>query len=327
MIEATPPFDTPNGWLAAAVHDTLDSAADGCIAEVSRAVDIDDALVAIREALSVLRLFQWVRREWKHQTTFALPGDLYKSTVRYVAVWERSAVGGLSKGHYEGWTFEQPSFEDWCASEPFQFLSEALRSADTEGARRAVAGALLFDRAATEHRPDLKMIGFASALEAWLLSRSPLPQTKRLARHSTWFGCVHDDECGRTRPICPYLYLKPNDSRDRKRLDVLRDLGDTYVDWRCSEWHRVVDWYEARSDAAHGRPDAVDIEEAEHAEYWISRHLAEPILLWLRDHPDRPIEDLEGLINSVPAPPNWTELVAALDASAPPRVPPWGPDA
>ena len=68
------------------------------------------------------------------------------------------------------------------------------------------------------------MIGFASALEAWLLRRSAGPQTLRLARQVSWFGCgAHDNDlCGRARPICPYLHLSPDDKRDRKRLDTLR---------------------------------------------------------------------------------------------------------
>ena len=168
------------------------------------------------------------------------------------------------------------------------------------------------------------MIGLAATLEAWLLPRREGPRTYRLARHASWFGCGshNGDLCGRSRPICPYLHLSPD--RDGKRLKRLRRLGIEFPGWQCSEWHQVMDWYEARSDAAHANPDAIDAREVEQAEYWIAHYLAEPILEWLGDHRDDPIGDLDAELNRVEQPANWAAILDAIDSNDPPDLPPFG---
>lgn len=203
-----------------------------------------------------------------------LPGDVPRSRVDYVAVWSRSAHGGRFLGHATGWSFSQAAMQDWQRSDAFRFLGDALEDPQrSEGARRAVTGAQLLGRAALDTRADLKMLGVVSALEAWLLRREQSAQTIRLARHASWFGCGrHDNDlCGRDRPVCPYLHLNPTSPKDRKRLSTSRDLGNTYVPWRYSQWHRIMDWYDTRSGAAHGDPKAVDVKEADQAEYWVAR--------------------------------------------------------
>jgi hypothetical protein len=324
LIAGTPPADSPDGFIETTVHNILDAAVHGSIAEVSTADDFNQALDAVRAGMSALRLFKLSRATFR-ETTFGLPGEIEASVIEYVAVWDRAAFGASRRGSATGWTFDQQALDDWNASSAFQYLSTAIRDPTADdGSRRAVRGALLLDRAALEHRPDLKMLGFASALEAWLLQRSAGPQTLRLARHVSWFGCgAHDNNlCGRARPICPYLHLSPDGKHDRKRLDTLRVLGNTYPAWRCSEWHRVMDWYDARSDAAHGRPDAVDPKHAREAEFWISHYLLEPILLWLRDHHDDPVSDLEELLDANADPANWAAMLQAIDAPAPAPMPP-----
>jgi hypothetical protein len=279
----------------------------------------------VRASISALRLFQLARRRSTEPRSFGLPGDLHSSVIEYVAVWENAAMGAIHQGHYAGWTFTPESYDDWQRSPAFQFLSVALCDPDRdEGTSRAVAGMLLLDRAAVEYRSDLKMIGFSSALEAWLLRRVSGSQTMRLARHTAWFGCgAHNgDLCGRARPICPYLHLSPASKIDRVRITTLRELGNTHTAWRCSEWHRVMDWYEARSNAVHGDLTAVDKKHADEAEYWISHYLAEPILLWLRDNPADPITALEQLLDSNVDPSNWHQMISALDAKPPPGIPP-----
>lgn len=324
LIADTPPFDSQDGSLAQAVHEVLDSSADGSIAEVPGALDIHQALDALRSSLSVLRLFQASRRSWT-ETTFGVGGDARTEVIRYVSIWERSAPGGTVEGHFTGYTFERKALDDWQQSDAFQYLSEALVDQSDEGRRRAVRGALLFDRAALEHSPDLRMLGFASALEAWFHGGERGPKKYRLARHVAWFGCgAHNgDLCGRARPICPYLHLKPTEQR---RLLTLRGLGNTYTAWRCSEWHRVTDWYDARSAVAHGGLNEVSEKEADQPEFWISHYLAEPILLWLRDHSTDPTGELQRLLDSQPDPAGWAAMCSALDSTRPPAQPP-GPGA
>jgi hypothetical protein len=40
----------------------------------------------------------------------------------------------------------------------------------------------------------------------------------------------------------------------------------------------------------------VDEEEVSSAEYWVLRWTAEPVLLWLVDHPNKPLEALDDAI-------------------------------
>jgi hypothetical protein len=320
LIADAPPLESQNDFVAQRVHEVLDSCGDGSIAEIPKVRNVDEALEALRSSLSVLRLFQASRRSWT-ETTFGVGTDVPREIVTYVSIWERSAAGATVEGHFTGYTFGPEALDDWQLSEAFQYLSDALVNPTDEGRRRAVRGALLFDRAALERNPDLRMLGFASALEAWIHGDERGPKKYRLARHVAWFGCgAHDNDlCGRARPICPYLHLKPTAA---KRLRTLRDLGNTYTPWRCSEWHRVVDWYDARSAVAHGGLNEVSKKEADRPEFWISHYLAEPILLWLRDHPTDPVGDLECELDSHPDPVGWSAMCTALDASPPPPLPP-----
>jgi len=324
LIEAAPPFDSVGGFQEARVTEVLGQASDGAIADVGGVADIEAAVEEVRLSLGALRLFQRARRITQ-TSSFGLPGDLYQSRIDYVAVWQRSAAGFTFVGDNHGFTFAEESIQDWQSSTGFQFLSEALKMPDaSDGARRAVNGLRIYDRAARDHRPDLRMIGFATALEAWLLHRQTNGQSLRLARHVSWFGCGqhNNDLCGRQRPVCPYLHLSPDLRADRDRLRVLQDLGDQHVAWRCAEWLRVRDWYEARSDAAHGDPLSVVPEEADQADYWIAHTLCEPIFEWLAAHPHDPITDLDNALNQIKQPNGWLQIVAALDAASPPSTPP-----
>ena len=305
----------------------LDQAEGGCIAEVSGAADIDDVIDTLRGSLDALRLLQLARRMTR-TTSFGLPGDLYESRVRYVELRDPHAigVGGIARGDRPGWCFGDESLDDWTDSDAFQFLDSALRSGPvSEGRRRAVLGVRLLVRAAGEHQTDLKMLGMVSALEAWLLTRNRGTQTMLLAQRMAWFGCGRpmNSLCGRDRPACPYLHLDPARDRDRRRLKTLRDLGNRFVEWRCSEWHQVMDWYDARSGPAHGDdPSAVSHEVAEGAEFWVTHQLAEPILEWLRDHEQDPVGDLANALQSIDDPTGWDTMLGALDSPSPPSIPP-----
>lgn len=158
-------------------------------------------------------------------------------------------------------------------------------------------------------------------LEAWLLPHVEGPQTFRLARHVTSFACRRDDgrPCGGTAPDCPYLRLDPGDKQDLTRLKKLQAIGGT---WTCSEWFRILDWYEARSDAAHGRGGDVSHSEASSTEYLISHYLLDPILDWLAFHPDDPAGDLDRELCLVVDEAGWQEVVSAIDEPTPPTTPP-----
>jgi len=84
----------------------------------------------------------------------------------------------------------------------------------------------------------------------------------------------------------------------------------------------VVDWYDARSAVAHGGLNEVSKKESDKPEFWISHYLATPILLWLRDHPNDPMEDLRRLLDSQPDPNGWAAMCSALNSNPPPAQPP-----
>jgi len=170
------------------------------------------------------------------------------------------------------------------------------------------------------------MLGVVAALEAWLLVRQNKgPQTNRLARHTAWFGCAVQERnlCGRARPICPYLHIDPAAKKAGERLKTLRRLGNARADWRCSEWHRVMDWYDARSGVAHGDPSSVEPSEAKSAEFWVIHYLMEPILEWLAAHETDPIGDLEHNLGQIGSPASWEAMLSALDSPNPPALPPF----
>lgn len=325
LIDAAPPFDSKDDFVRTRVEAVLATVGEGSIAQVRGAADIDDAIGAVTASLDGLRVFQLARRA-SRTSMFGLPGHLFRSRVDYVAVWKRSAHGGRFVGHHSGWEFTEAAMEDWASSDGFRFLGEALKDPQaSEGARRASIGAQLLGRAALETRADLKMLGIVSALEAWLLRREQTAQTMRLARHVSWFGCGRDanDLCGRDRPICPYLHLDPTVRKNRDRLKILRKLGKEHIAWECTDWHRIMSWYDTRSGAVHGGdPTAVRAEEADEAEYWVSHHLAGPILDWLYTHREDPIGDLEAELDAVGEPDCWAHMIAALDAPTPPTTPP-----
>jgi hypothetical protein len=305
------------------VFETLDLSEGGAIAEVVEPESIEAGIETVRASLGALRLFQASRRQWT-ETTFGLPAELSYAVTRLVTVWERSGVWLNRSGHVPGYRFSEEALSEWHRSDAFTFLDSALSAPADEGRQRAVRGLLVFDRAVLEHLPDLRMLGFAGALEAWLLRRSAGSQTLRLARHVAWFGCgAHSGIlCGRERPICPYLYLRPERGDEQRLLGRLKKLGDAHVAWRCSEWRRVMNWYDARSEVAHGGMNAVDAKAADDAEFWIARFLVQPILLWMRDHPVDPIGALEAALNSQDEPAGWRAMVEAIDSDPPPPVPP-----
>lgn len=167
------------------------------------------------------------------------------------------------------------------------------------------------------------MLGVAAALEAWLLKRSRERQTLRLARAVAWFGCGVQERnlCGRSRPVCPYLHLSPERGGDRKRLATLRRIGQDRP-WRCSEWHRVMDWYDARSDAAHGDFSSVTRKAADDAEFWVAHYLMVPIVEWLSANSNDPVTALDQQFAAVTDPQGWDAMLGALDSPSPPAAPP-----
>jgi hypothetical protein len=284
----------------------------GAVAEVD-ASELEDAVGTVAQAVDVLRMFQHVRHYTTKLTQFGVAGDVSRGRMSYATRDANgTGYGFASRGELLGWTFSDPT--EWPQASTFRWVGSAIgASQPTEAERRALVGAQLLSQAFVEQRPTLKMVQTVTALEAWLLPRRATSQTLRLARAVSYFGCGRhsDDLCGRARDTCLYLGLNPDVVADRRQLTQLRKLG-AVPPWRCSEWHRVVDWYDLRSDVVHGGGPNISMRDASNSLYWVARWLAEPILDFLKAHPADPIAALEREIESLPPVPDWEARLGPL---------------
>lgn len=279
----------------------------------AEAETLDEAIDISSEVIDLLRVYQHASFWFTAMGTFGLTGDLMNGTLRYgQVVNESSGFGWQHRGPHLGWSFQAP--DQWPPPSVFNRLGEVVGSEREEkGVQRAFVGIHYLSQALAEARPAFQMVSLVTALEAMLLRRGPGSQTYRLARAISFFGCgVQDDNlCGRSRETCTYLAQNPDEQRDRGVLKTLRRVGEQ-PPWRCSEWHRVVDWYDLRSDVVHGGGPKVDPDDAQSAVFWTLRYLTVPILTWLIDHPDDPIGDLDAALAALPAPPDWEARLGPL---------------
>ncbi|GAA1550083.1 hypothetical protein GCM10009804_03340 [Kribbella hippodromi] len=269
--------------------------------------DLDSAIDLVAQAVDLLRVFQHVRYFTSPLTQFGLAGDVGSGVMRYVCIeGERLGQGLSRRGNALGWTFDDS--DAWASSPAFQWAASAIGASNpSESQRRALVGVQLLSQAVVEQRGTFKMVELVGALEAWLLPRRPGGQTFRLARAIAFFGCGRHQGslCGRSRETCPYLELNPDAKRQREELKQLQTKG-ARLPWRCSEWHRVVGWYDDRSDVVHGAGPVIPYKDASNALYWVCRYLTEPILQWLAEHPEDPVAALEDEMALLPPSPDWT---------------------
>jgi|GEM_PF-3458313 len=277
--------------------------------EIRAAVDL------VAQAVDVLRVFQHVRYWDSKLTLFGLAGEVRTGFLPFTRIGEdHASTGFIHLGENLGWTFGTDT--DWISASAFRWAGESIGDPHrTEAQRRALVGLQLLSQAIVEPRATFKMVATVTALESLLLKRERFGQTFRLARHVAFFGCGRqaDDLCGRARDTCPYLELNPAHAKSRKKLERLQVAGAS-PPWLCSEWHRVVDWYDIRSDILHGSADDVTEEAASSALYWVIRYLLEPILEWLSrpENADHPVIELEGEINALPLGPDWEQSLGPL---------------
>ena len=301
-----------------AVRDFADGLT-GVVGHVS-AETIDEATDLITTALDVLRVFQQATAVVQ-TTMFGLPGDVLQSRVDYLALEDEvKGAGWKHRGQHLGSTFDSQRHGDFRDS-GFAFAAAAIgQEAPSEGELRALLGLELASRAILEHRPPLRLLSAVMAAEAMLLDRSKQPQALRLARRSVYLLCEGPEQslCGRDRPTCLYLAHSPETNGGREGLRELRARGNTDTRWRCSEWHQVMDWYDARSGVAHGGAEPVDEEEASRVVFWLANDLVPAMLTWLAEHPADPLANLESAIAALPDPPDWEALIAEKGDSAAP---------
>ena len=283
----------------------------GTAAQVD-APDIDAALDLVTVATDILRVFQKVQYNTSKTTMFGLPGQLYRSTIRYIMLGEESGPGFRNRGEALGFTFNQEAHAAWNDSAIFPGLA-ALVGANlaADGHRRALAAVQLLSQAILEHRPAFKILNLIIGLESMLLEQRPEPQGLRLARRASYFTCGrwNNSICGRDRPSCQVLALDPKSKTNRQALKRLQRLAEIDTRWRCGEWLNYLHRYDLRSSVAHGDDATVDQRDARSAEYWVLRWMAEPVLQWLMKNPDDPLAALDDAIVALPPVPAWQDPV------------------
>lgn len=300
-------------WRAERFEEDVEKASVTTFGEIA-AESFDQAFDQVALAVDVLRVLQHVRHYTTRLTQFGVMGSVPRSVVHYGVLDDeaRAGHGWTRRGEAVGWKFTDS--HEWKSATAFRWAADAIGSrAPTEAAQRALIGLQLLSQALVEHRPTLKMVQLVTALEAWLLPRDRGTQTYRLARSVAYFGCGRHDNslCGRSRETCLYLGLDPTSSPDLRKLKRLRAVGE-HPPWRCAEWHRVVDWYDMRSDVVHGAGPNIEMRDANNALYWAMRYLTEPILNFLSAHENEPIDGLDREIAALPVMPDWEARLGPL---------------
>lgn len=297
-----------------------DEIKQGTVAEVD-AEDIDTALDLVTVATDLLRVFQRMRTIYAKTTMFGLPGQLYRSRIRYLIAGV--GPGFRNKGEALGFTFDEDAQAAWRSSPAFPQLAEATSTGQDlpEGLRRALLGVQLLSQAILEHRPPFKLLNLVIGLESMLLEREHQSQSFRLARRATYFTCggFNDSLCGRGRDTCQCLALDPADRKARQSLKDLRTLAQIDTRWRCSSWLDYLHWYDLRSEVAHGDDTSVSEKDVSTAEFCILRWTAEPVLQWLIEHPDDPLGSLDAAISALAAVPRWQDPVPDPETYDPER--------
>lgn len=275
---------------------------DRAFAEVS-ATSIDEAVRLVDAALSVFRVFQMLNTRAAHNLMFGLDGQVTRSVIRYGQLGSPNRVGGAMDGELLGFELDPELRSNWVESATFQFLANSVGvGSPTEGQRRALIGARLLSRAVLERVPDMRYMLNVIALESMLLDRQRRSQTYRLARRLAYLACGPNDGCMQTLGhACPMLELDPRSRSDRIALGELVELCRRNVQWRCSRWLDVFDWYDVRSEVAHIGEAHVTDREARNIGHWSRLMYAAPTFDWLAAHQDDPIAELDSAINSLPS--------------------------
>ena len=329
---ASPSFVGPGGEFIKRDATLVELTTDPIPAELSLdpLIFADSAISSARRTLDVLRVLYCRGVSDKYFPIFGLAGELVSGAVDYLVplngVNSGARFGSRRAGHIRGAVLSKSVLDRWRDWRVFQFLDESLRNPDaSDGARRALLGSSLLSTSILERNPDVALILATSALEAFVMPEGRGGKTLKLARHLAWLGCLVNDErnqCGRHRDACPYLLLDPDDDKQRKDLEEIKVIAQSDSKWRCSEWMRVVEWYDIRSETVHGRSLGHSEGIADEAQYWITTRLFQPIILWLADHPYDPTGELENALNTLSQPTNWTEFAAQIrnrDFNSPPK--------
>jgi hypothetical protein len=256
--------------------------------------DIDGALVVVRDALHLLRVFQYTRAQMQ-PTLFGLPGEPRPTHLWYLQLGETGGLGWRQFGVPLGFTFrddERAYWESLGFSELAKFIG---RSGIPEGPARLLLAIRLLSQAALDLRPEMRLLLTVIATET-LLGRG---RTFKLARRAAFLTCgrPENDPCGRDRPACVFLTLNPSVKTELKELEKCKEEARSDPAARCSEWLDFVFRYNDRSGIAHGELNyEVPKKDADQDLYWAIHYLLPAALPWLLKNSDKPIVALDAEI-------------------------------
>lgn len=271
----------------------------GSIAEVAAATP-ELAIEAARNAIDVLRVFsRWYTRNSALVPDFGLISVDEMQPILYL-VADGTGAGFHSLGRPYGFDFPPDAERAWAGESAFAAVADAATQPPdglSEGLRRAALGTRLLARALSEPSPGMQLVGFMTALEAFLMDKDP--GRYRLARNASYLTCFVGSErrCREQPSPCVFLTIKPNTERRREQIKA---ASRGPANWVCTIWSWYDLWYQRRSDLVHGTAIEIDLDEVQHATHWLVGYALPEILRWLISHPDDPIGDLEAALGSLP---------------------------
>lgn len=275
---------------------------------------VENALDTIEQALQVFRVFQYGLMRAAHYLHFGLPGEIYSGKIIFFHKGPtNSGMGFHDSGLHLGFELQESGIEGWeNHAESLQMAASAINNeAASDGAKRALNGVKLFSQSILTKDPDLRVLLVMAALEGMLKPAEKRSRSLILARKLSFLSCWQPGHCGTFggQP-CPYLLFNPSVPADQKLLVRLEELSKQNNIWTCTYWAMVITWYDTRSGIAHGNPEGLVRSEASRFAYWAYHQYVGPVLTWMTNHPDSPVEELDIEIAALRAEGvDWREIV------------------
>lgn len=296
----------PGNELPGALAQEVDGFArefQGNVTARVEAPDRDDAVDLVETALDVLRGFLY-GRALAQMPSFGIRQGVLGGSVRYADL-DAGGIGWFRIGHVTGVGLTEETCSAFDSSPFNSVCGAAVGTSDISDAqRRGLIAIRLASQALLSHDPGLQTVLSMTAAEVLLFGPTEDSAKFQLARRAAFLLCgsPEDKLCGRGRDSCVILTTDPNAPGGKKATQKLRALGNYDYTWRCSEWHRVLDWYDSRSAVVHhGHP--VSRENASPFVYWLLHDLIPQALRWFSEHPNESISALLAELARLPEPP------------------------
>jgi hypothetical protein len=280
------------------------------LADRDEGANVADAQETVRDAISVLRLYQRQCVDgWDVDIqTFGLAGDIgaEQSPHWQMDRWRLRRWGTEWVGVPAAWEFTRQHADDFLKTPAFAYLDKALRSPDSKRndlERRAIAAVRTLNFASAMQRQPIRIVLQAVALEALLGDAKPKrpadvrPQAHQVARRAAFLTCRDSAGVahGPRRPACMYLTEK-SATQVQREAEALQRKGQA---WECTYYRMIRDLFEARNAALHDAQDRFEPRTAVRFEWWLDG-VIQATLAWSADAGARRIGDIDGAISRLP---------------------------